>query len=219
MFRKDVLIECGGYSAHVFGEDMEVVSKILDQKYIRKKKWKIKFLPEARCYTFAPEEWSSWFRQRLRWRKGLIECLLKYKHMIFNVRYKSLGMVGLTYYFFCECLTPYFLFISLFIFLSTFKVFLYFILFFVFEFFIAWLLFILTKSFSPLPATSHPMLRKRDRNFIENLENEQKTNRWVIFKGIVFERVVYSLVSNFCSIKADFDYLLWRLKGSKNINW
>lgn len=82
-FRKDVLYDIGGYKK-TLGEDMEITLNI--QKVISASKGKLKmiFIPEAICYTEVPENVFDMFKQRTRWQKGFIDCIVKYRKDFFS---------------------------------------------------------------------------------------------------------------------------------------
>ena len=52
---------------------------------------------EAVCYTEAPETVSALVRQRFRWMYGILQSLWKHRRMIFNPRYRWLGMLTLPF--------------------------------------------------------------------------------------------------------------------------
>jgi cellulose synthase/poly-beta-1,6-N-acetylglucosamine synthase-like glycosyltransferase len=40
------------------------------------------FVPEAVCYTECPETWRDLFKQRVRWQKAFIDCIVHYFPML-----------------------------------------------------------------------------------------------------------------------------------------
>ncbi|WP_161974922.1 glycosyltransferase family 2 protein [Bacillus timonensis] len=78
IFNKKLLVEVGGYRSSV-GEDIDITLKI--QKYITRKenkKKKIVLVSDAISYTELPETWKDLYKQRLRWQKGYIDCLVQF---------------------------------------------------------------------------------------------------------------------------------------------
>lgn len=63
--------EVGLFSQNILVEDMELGLKL------NKAGWKIEqsFYP---FYTYAPEKFKHWFKQKIRWEAGLIQCISKY---------------------------------------------------------------------------------------------------------------------------------------------
>ena len=106
LFRKDVVIEVGGYKSETVTEDMELVVRL--HRHLRKKKepYRVVFLPDPICWTEVPVSVGNLSRQRNRWHRGLIQSLTRNMGMLLNPRYGSIGFVGMPYYFFFEMLGP-----------------------------------------------------------------------------------------------------------------
>lgn len=83
VFRKDVVVEAGGYLADTIGEDMELIVRL--HRVLREKgvPYAIHFVPDPICWTEAPESLSILKNQRIRWQRGLAESL-----------HKNLGLMG-----------------------------------------------------------------------------------------------------------------------------
>ncbi|MGB4703933.1 MAG: glycosyltransferase [Candidatus Saccharicenans sp.] len=105
-FRKDVVMECGGYRRGTVGEDVDLVVRLV--RYLREKKrtFAIRFVPDPICWTEAPETIKILSRQRNRWHRGLIETVAYNRKMLFNPRYGLTGMFALPFYFIYEMLGP-----------------------------------------------------------------------------------------------------------------
>lgn len=106
VFKKDRVIEVGGYDHNTVGEDMELVMRL--SKYMGENElpFKVAFIPDPLCWTEAPDNWKIWTRQRNRWTRGTIECLLAHKDMMLNPKHKVLGMLSVPYWFLFEWLAP-----------------------------------------------------------------------------------------------------------------
>ena len=120
LFRKDLVVEIGGYQPRAIGEDMELVVHL--HHYLRNKKRRgvFRYVPDAICWTEAPTELKGLGSQRTRWQQGLLTSISLYSDMILNPRYGVVGMVAIPYFLLFELLTPiaevlgYFLLILLF---------------------------------------------------------------------------------------------------------
>ncbi|SDZ86345.1 Glycosyltransferase, catalytic subunit of cellulose synthase and poly-beta-1,6-N-acetylglucosamine synthase [Thalassobacillus cyri] len=76
IFNKQVLIDVGGYRNSI-GEDIDITLRI--QRYIAKHKdMKISFIADAVGYTELPETWRDLTKQRLRWQKAYIDCIIHF---------------------------------------------------------------------------------------------------------------------------------------------
>jgi biofilm PGA synthesis N-glycosyltransferase PgaC len=77
VFKRDIVFKVGGYRITV-GEDMDItmrVQRLIKTKYTDKK---VLFIPEAVCFTEAPETLRGLFNQRIRWEKAFIDCIITY---------------------------------------------------------------------------------------------------------------------------------------------
>lgn len=106
LFRKDIIIECGGYKSETVGEDMELVVNM--HRYMREnnRPYRITFIAEPVCWTEVPESLKDLGKQRNRWQRGLIESLLMHKKMLLNPRYGVIGLFAVPLFFFFEMLGP-----------------------------------------------------------------------------------------------------------------
>ncbi len=105
-FKRDAVVEIGGYRRGSIGEDMEIVMRL--HKHFRKinPETKITFIPDPICWTEAPESLKILGRQRTRWQKGTIECLLLHKDLLFNFNYGLMGLIVVPYYLIYEFFGP-----------------------------------------------------------------------------------------------------------------
>lgn len=95
MFRRQALVDIGGYRHDTVGEDLEVVTRLHRRMREAKKPYRITFVPEIVCWTDAPTTWTGLRNQRARWEQGALETIERHARMIFNPRYGRVGMVGL----------------------------------------------------------------------------------------------------------------------------
>lgn len=91
-FRKDKLIEVGGYSSDTMVEDMDLTVSFA------KKGYKIMYNPKAIAYTEAPVNLRDFIKQRYRWCYGRYQVLKKHKDILFKRSYGMMGVIGLPYY-------------------------------------------------------------------------------------------------------------------------
>ncbi len=76
VFRKDILFKVGGYRNSI-GEDIDITLRI--QRFIAdKKQLKITFIADAIGYTELPETWKDLTKQRLRWQKAYVDCVIHF---------------------------------------------------------------------------------------------------------------------------------------------
>ena len=106
LFRRNRVIEVGGYTHGTVGEDMELVVNL--HRLMREKKlpYRVAFVPEPVCWTEAPEDLRVLGRQRSRWHRGSLETFERHWDMMFKARYGRVGVIGFGYIFLVDVLGP-----------------------------------------------------------------------------------------------------------------
>ncbi|MCD6025189.1 MAG: hypothetical protein K0Q91_2105, partial [Fibrobacteria bacterium] len=94
IFRRDVVLEVGGFSHNTVGEDLEIILKMHRHLSNQKRDFVMRFVPEPVCWTEAPEDWKILGNQRKRWERGALEGFFKHKDMAFNPRYGNVGLIA-----------------------------------------------------------------------------------------------------------------------------
>jgi cellulose synthase/poly-beta-1,6-N-acetylglucosamine synthase-like glycosyltransferase len=104
IYRRDVLIELGGFSKDFTCEDIEMTFRVHEFMRREGRPYRIMSLPEAVSWTEAPENWRNLYRQRHRWQRVICETFWEYRRMFLNPRYGAVGLLGMPYYLFGEVL-------------------------------------------------------------------------------------------------------------------
>jgi biofilm PGA synthesis N-glycosyltransferase PgaC len=106
VWRRDVIIEAGGFSNKFTCEDIEMTFRI-HEKFLREKRpYRIMSLHEMVAQTEGPNNASALVRQRARWQRVTLETVWHYRRMFLRPRYGIVGMLGVPYYVFFEALAP-----------------------------------------------------------------------------------------------------------------
>lgn len=108
MFRRQAVVEVGGYNHATVGEDMELVARMHRYFRERRRAYRIVFVPDPVCWTEAPESLRILSRQRNRWHRGLLDVILMHRVMLFNENYGVAGTAAMPYFLFVELLGPVF---------------------------------------------------------------------------------------------------------------
>ena len=106
LFRKEAVVEAGGYRVKNVTEDMELVIKLHKHNIEKKSPYQIKFISDPVCWTELPESLRMLGRQRRRWHLGLMQSILQYRSIMFNPKYGKLALVVFPYYLLVELLSP-----------------------------------------------------------------------------------------------------------------
>lgn len=107
LFQKELVVACNGYDPNTVGEDFELVVKL--HIFCKKNSidYSIRYIPEAVCWTQAPEKLSDLIKQRKRWYTGLVQCMCKYRVLFCNYHYGFLSFISYFYYLLFELLSPF----------------------------------------------------------------------------------------------------------------
>ena len=108
LFRKDYVIAVGGYRGGYPGEDMNIIIKLHRYMLENKLPYRVAFCPEAVCWTQAPDTYHILSNQRKRWGRGNLKNMIENRDMVFNPKYKVMGMLTMPYNVIFEALNPYF---------------------------------------------------------------------------------------------------------------
>ena len=106
LFKKEAVIEAGGYRTGTIGEDMELVVRIHRLYRRAKKPYRIVFVPDPICWTEAPEDLATLKNQRIRWQRGLLESLSLNLGLLCHYRGGAAGWLAFPFMLLFEALGP-----------------------------------------------------------------------------------------------------------------
>jgi cellulose synthase/poly-beta-1,6-N-acetylglucosamine synthase-like glycosyltransferase len=106
IFRRDVVLELGGYRTDTVGEDMELVVRMHRWAREQKRPYRILYTADPVCWTQVPSDLKTLRKQRNRWQRGLWETLYNHRDLLFNPRYGRIGMVAIPFFWLFEALAP-----------------------------------------------------------------------------------------------------------------
>lgn len=107
LFRKDILIEMGGYKADTIGEDMELIVRMHAVARANNMKYSIRYATDAVCWSQAPGSFKDLAKQRRRWHIGLFQSIRTHRSMLFNPSYGLLSFISFGYFVVYELLSPF----------------------------------------------------------------------------------------------------------------
>ncbi len=104
IFRKDVVIDVGGFATDSIGEDFELCMRLHKRMRELKRPYHIAFVPDPVCWTEAPDRLGQLGGQRDRWHRGLTDTLVRHRGMMGNPRYGVVGLLALPFFLLFEFL-------------------------------------------------------------------------------------------------------------------
>ena len=107
IWRRDVVVELGGFARNFSCEDIEMTFRVHHRYLAEKRPYEILCMPEVVAVTEGPAKVRNLIRQRARWQRAINETLWSYRRMLLNPRYKTVGLVGMPYYLLYEGVVPF----------------------------------------------------------------------------------------------------------------
>jgi peptidoglycan-N-acetylglucosamine deacetylase len=99
-WRKDLLLEAGGFPSDTLAEDQDLTLAI------RRLGYKIGYEEPAIAWTEAPHDLRSLAKQRFRWSYGTLQCMWKHRDALFRPRYGALGFIAMPNVWIFQILFP-----------------------------------------------------------------------------------------------------------------
>ena len=106
VFDKHAVLRVGGYAQDTQGEDIELVVRLHRRLRDDGTPYRIRFAPDAICWTEAPTTLRALRSQRNRWQRGLIDTLWRHRVMLGRPRYGIIGLVSMPCFLLFEMLGP-----------------------------------------------------------------------------------------------------------------
>ena len=106
LFSTEVVVNAGGYSSTSFAEDMDMLTRMIAYCCDFNRPYRVAQIPHNCCWTEGPSNIKMLYRQRTRWGRGLIQLMWEHRRLLFNRKYKRLGLISMPYTFLFEFLAP-----------------------------------------------------------------------------------------------------------------
>lgn len=106
LFSTEVVVNAGGYSSTSFAEDMDMLTRMIAYCCDFNRPYRVVQIPHNCCWTEGPSNIKMLYRQRTRWGRGLIQLMWEHRRLLFNRKYKRLGLISMSYTFLFEFLAP-----------------------------------------------------------------------------------------------------------------
>jgi cellulose synthase/poly-beta-1,6-N-acetylglucosamine synthase-like glycosyltransferase len=105
LWRKDVLIACGGFRTDTIWEDMEMTMRVHNYCISTGRAYRVAFTPYPVCWTDVPATPSALYKQRKGWHRHLCECVTIHRRMLFGGG-GFFSWITMPYFVFFEWLAP-----------------------------------------------------------------------------------------------------------------
>lgn len=106
IFRRDVVVEVGGFTNGHFGEDLDLTMRIHRHMRGRNRSYRLVYAPRAVVWTEVPPNRKILRRQRIRWHRGLMTAVKDFRSSFFNPRHGTVGMISWPVMVLFEFLAP-----------------------------------------------------------------------------------------------------------------
>lgn len=106
-YRRRDVIEVGGLVPRSLGQDADLVATLHRMARLSGRRgYRMMVVPQAVCWSEAPEHRGDLRRQRRRWAHGLAQVLFRHRRAMLNPRYGRFGVLVLPYNLCFELLGP-----------------------------------------------------------------------------------------------------------------
>jgi len=106
LFRREAILQAGGYSTTTVGEDMELVVRARRLAMESGQPSWVEFVPDPVAWTEVPPNSTILNRQRDRWQRGLLDSLWRHRNLCLNPFYGLMGMLAYPYQLLVELISP-----------------------------------------------------------------------------------------------------------------
>ncbi|RKP55898.1 glycosyltransferase family 2 protein [Pararobbsia silviterrae] len=94
-FRRDALVEVGGFDPECLVEDYELIHRLRRFSVDHARGWTVRVIGAAQAFTDAPSTLASFLRQRRRWFAGFLQTQYWNRDMAGDRRYGAVGLLML----------------------------------------------------------------------------------------------------------------------------
>jgi cellulose synthase/poly-beta-1,6-N-acetylglucosamine synthase-like glycosyltransferase len=106
LFRRQTVIDVGGFNPKSIGEDMELIVRMHRVLRAAKKPYRIVYVGRPVCWTEAPENIADLKSQRVRWQRGLLDSLWVNRQVLFARDSGAVGWLAIPIFVFFEAIGP-----------------------------------------------------------------------------------------------------------------
>lgn len=104
LFQLSAVVEVGGFAVHNLAQDFEIITRLQANKIAAKTPYQIRYTTAPTVWTEVPGTLKVYWRQRFNWQYYSLQSIVPYYKMLFNPKYKILGLFIYPFYLFGEIL-------------------------------------------------------------------------------------------------------------------
>ncbi len=104
LFHRETVTDAGGFAKDTVSEDMDLIVHLWRWANHAGRRIRMSFTSDPVCWTESPQTFRMLARQRRRWHVGLCQTLWKHSEMLFNPKYKVIGMASFPFHLYMEAL-------------------------------------------------------------------------------------------------------------------
>jgi cellulose synthase/poly-beta-1,6-N-acetylglucosamine synthase-like glycosyltransferase len=102
MFRRETVVEVGGYHTDSVTEDLELVLRMHRRLRENDQGYRIRFIPDPVAWTEVPATLHGLGSQRDRWHRGMVDSMIEHQRMLLNPTYGRVGLLAYPFFYFLE---------------------------------------------------------------------------------------------------------------------
>lgn len=106
LFRKEVVLEAGGYRTDTTIENMELIVRMHRLMREKRRAYQITFVADPVCWHRVPQDLAALKNQRMRWQQGLLDSLSQNMGLLFSRNGGVPGRVAFPFFILFEWLGP-----------------------------------------------------------------------------------------------------------------
>ncbi|MFJ7565370.1 glycosyltransferase family 2 protein [Herminiimonas sp. NPDC097707] len=106
LFRKEVVLEAGGYRTDTTIENMELIVRMHRLMRDKRQAYQITFVADPVCWHRVPQDLMALKNQRIRWQQGLLDSLSQNMGLLFSRNGGVPGRVAFPFFILFEWLGP-----------------------------------------------------------------------------------------------------------------
>jgi cellulose synthase/poly-beta-1,6-N-acetylglucosamine synthase-like glycosyltransferase len=107
LFKKEILIEAGGYRTDTIWEDMEITLRVHHLMRKKHRRYRVAYTPFIVCWTRVPDTLGALWNQRVTWHRHISECMTIHRGLFMSGFAGTVGWLAFPYMVIGEWISPF----------------------------------------------------------------------------------------------------------------